>query len=343
MRLRDYTVGDTNVVSADFLNQVAGDFSNAMAEAYLELEGIKNRNTAYKSAVSQSMSFLAQRANALTTAQSGLKVTAYDSPLASSNVQVDTTYGQVTLLESNRVTHFPTLPDNYGRQLAISAVGVYSGATVNTLVVDQNARVLVDNEGEIWSVSIPSANTDSGSYWLRITTPIISTTPNFVAVYPLAGTTVNQISILRQGGSTDFLPVSVWPVKIHQNFSDFNREIRIKISGVLQDDGSYLFSLRKIDLYSVSYASQGSVSYVTKDAFSSVQSVTLNNPYFYPVTSQSVNMVQIQVLTLNGLTTLYDSFIASSPFSVPSGPAQLIVKATLYRTAGGTPFVRTIV
>jgi hypothetical protein len=226
--------------------------------------------------------------------------------------------------------------------LAIAAVGVYTGKTITSFAVDQAARALVDDEDEIWSVTIPALNTDNGSLWLRIITPVIGKTPNFISVYPLAGTVVNQISVLRQGTSTDFTPNTVWPVKIHQNFSDFNREIRIKITGVLQTNGSYLFSLKKIDLYSVVYASQGSVSYLTRDTFSSIQSVTLNNPFTYPVSSQVSNMVQLTVSTSDGLTTLYDSFVSTNPFIVPNGPSKLIVQATLYRTDGCTPFIRTI-
>lgn len=343
MRIRDYTVTDTSKVTAEFLNQVTGDFSNAMAEAYMELEALKRRNTAFKSAVHQSTNYLVRTANALTTAQTGLKISAYNQPVSSTNIQLDHAYGQLTLLESDRVTHLPTVEDNFGRFLAIDSVGVYVGRTESNFATSEPARAIVDDEGEIWMTTLAAGDTDGGSIWVKITTPVIGQTPNFVSVYPLAGTTVNTIRVRRQGGFTDFTPETSWPVKIHQNFSDFDREIRVKLTGVVQNDGSYLFALRKIDIYSVRYASQGTFTYRTPDTFEDIETVTLNTPHFYPAGSQTTDMIQVKILTLDGVTTLYDSFVATEPFTVPAGPDRVLVQVTLYRTEGNTPFFKTLV
>lgn len=342
MRIRSYTVDDTSKITAAWLNNITDDFSNAMTEAYLELEALRKRNIAFKSAVRDGMSFLAQRANAINGTQTGLGITAYNQPVSYSSVQLDHTYGQVTLEESDRVTHFPTAEDNFGRDLAIASVGVYTGATETSFSANTSARAIVDAEQEIWSQDFAPAATDSGSLWLRIVTPVIGQTPNFVSVYPLAGTEVETIKLKRTTGYTTFTPASVWPVKLHQNFSDYDRELRIKLKGVLQPSGNYRFTLQKVDLYSVRYASQGTVTWRTPDAFSSVESVTLNNPWHYPIASQVTDAVQLKVYTADGLTTLYDSFVETSPFTVPGDGEQLLVQATLYRKAGTTPFVRTV-
>lgn len=343
MRIRDYTVTDSSKVSSDLLNQVTGDFSNAMAEAYMELEALKRRNSAFKTAVHQSMSHLIQTANALTTAQTGLKITAYNPPISSTGIQLDHSYGQLTLEESNRTTHLPTVEDNYGRFLAINSVEVYVGKTETSFGASTLARVVVDDEGEIWAQEFAPADTDSGALWIKVVTPVIGRTPNFVSVYPLSGTRVDTVKVKRLGGYTEYSPASFWPVKLHTNFSDFDRDVRVKLTGVLQDNGNYLFSLKKIDIYSVVYASQGTFTYRTQDVFDSITSVTVNSPYFYPSGSQTTDMIQVKVLTDDGLTTLYDSFLSNEAFTVPAGPAHVLVQVTLYQTGGSTPFFRTAV
>lgn len=342
MRIRDYRVSDTDQVTANLLNQVTGDFSNAVVEALLELQEFKRKNTAFKAAVNGSMSYLIQRNNATNGLQTGLKVTAYNAPDSASNIQLDHVYGQLTLAETDRVTHFPTVEDNYGRFLAIPSVAVYSGATESSFAENTTARAVVDDEGEIWLQELTAGQTTAGSIWVKITTPVIGQTPNLVSVYPLAGTVVETLKIRRQGAYTEFSPNSAWPVKYHQNFSDFEREIRIKLKGVAQPSGNYVFALKKADIYSVRYATQGTFTYTTADAFTNVASVTLNNPFFYPQAAQNAGMVRLRVLTLTDVS-LYDNSRSSEPFTVPAGPAKVKVEGTLYRTNGNTPFVRTIV
>jgi hypothetical protein len=342
MRLRDYTVTDTDSITAELLNNVTNDFSNAMAEAYLELRDIKNRNSSFRSAVDSSMNHLIEKINATPSSLTGLKVSAYNPPTTSTGIQLDNIYGQLTLEELDRVTHIPVDEDNYGQMRALSSVSIETGATESMFAENTDIRVVIDEENEVWMDTLDAANTDTGSIWIRLTTPLSGQTPNFVSVYPLGGTVVETIKVKHISGYTEFNPDSEWPVKYHQNFSDYENEVRIKISGVLQPDGTYRFLLKKIDIYTVRYASEGTFTYLTADTFTSIDSVTSNTSYFYPITAQHIGMVRIRVLTEDGATVLYDSSRSSDPFVVPTGPKQVIVEGTLYRTDGNTPFIRTI-
>jgi hypothetical protein len=343
VRIRDYTVGDTSAITAELLNNVTGDFSNAMAEAYLELRDLKARNITFRNAVDSSMSYLIGRINALTTAITGLKINAYNSPISATNIQLDHTYGQLSLAEYDRVTHIPTDDDNFGQTRALSSVSIETGATETSFAENNDIRVVIDDEDEIWATTLDATDTDSGSIWIRLTTPLTGQVPNFIAVYPLGGTIVDTIKVRHQSGYTEFNPISEWPIKYHQTFSDYQNEVRIKITGVLTPDGLYEFALKKIDVYTVRYASEGTFTYLTPDAFTNVSSVTYNSAYFYPIASQSPGMIRIRILTEDGLTVLYDSSRESSAFVVPAGPKQILVEGTLYRTDGSTPFIRTIV
>lgn len=342
MRLRDYTVVDTDIITAELLNNVTNDFSNAMAEAYLELRDLKKRNAAFMTAVDASMNHLIEQINATPTSLTGLKVTAYNPPVTSSNIQLDNVYGQLTLAELDRVTHIPTDADNYGQTRALASVGIETGATESSFAVNEDIRVIIDEEDEIWMTDLDATATDSGSIWIRLTTPLTGQTPNFVSVYPLGGTTVETIKVRHISGYTTFTPSSVWPVKYHQNFPDYQNEVRIKVSGVLQPNGTYRFIMKKLEVYTVRYASEGTFTYLTEDAFTNISSVTVNNPYFYPITAQNTGMIRVRVLTEDGLTVLYDSSHGSEAFVVPTGPKVVMVEGTLYRTDGNTPFVRTI-
>jgi len=342
MRIRDYQVDDTEQVTSELLNNVTGDFSDAMTKAYLELRKLKERNEIFRDASGLSMNYLIQRINAASTSLAGLKVTAYDNPVSSSNIQLDHTYGQVSLAETNRITHIPLVEDNYDRLLAAPSVAVQTGRTESTFDTNEDARVTVDGEGEIWKETIAPADTDSGSLWIKVTTPNVGKTPSFVSIYPLAGTTVEEIKIIRQNGNTSFTPGSTWPVKIHQNFSDYSNEVRFKIRGILGIDGNYVFVIRKIDIYSVAYASQGIITYRTRDAFTSILSYTKNDPYFYPSAAQSQRMIKIRILSEDGLTILHDSSQSSDIDPVPAGPDYVQVEITLYRSDGNTPFVKTV-
>ncbi len=343
MRIRDYTVTDADKITAELLNQVTTDFSNALTETFLELRALKGRSTMFKNTVGSSMNYLISTINGLTTAQTGLKISAYNPAEESNNVQLDHIFGQITLAESNRTTHIPLVEDNFSRQKAIGSVLVETGATESIFETNIPLRTVVDGEGELWMAEINPVDTDSGSIWIKVTTPTIGRTPNFVSVYPLAGTEVETIKVFQGSNTTEFNPASKWPVKIHQNFSDYSNEIRIKIKGVLNIGGNYVFSLRKIDIFSVTYAAQGYVKYITQDAFTTITSITKNSPFFYPTTAETGNMMRIQILSLDELTTIHDSFVSSSFDPVPSGPDQVKVKVTLFRTDGNTPFFRTLV
>ena len=343
MKIRDYTVTDANRITAELLNQVTSDFSNALTETFLELRALKARSTMFKNTVGNSFDYLISIANSLTTALTGLKISAYNPPDESNNVQLDHVFGQITLAETNRTTHIPLVEDNFSRQKAISSVTVETGATESTFKTNVPLRTVVDGEGELWMAEINPIDTTSGSIWVKITTPTIQQTPNFVSIYPLAGTEVETIKVFQGVSTTVFNPASTWPVKIHQNFSDYSREVRFKIKGVLNNSGNYVFALRKIDIFSVAYASQGYVKYITPDALSTISSITKNSPFFYPATSEVGSMMRIQILSLDELTTIHDSFVSSIIDPVPSGPAQVKVKVTLFRTDGNTPFFRTLV
>lgn len=342
MRIRDYSVVDTDAITAELLNDVTNDFSNAMAEAYLELRDLKIRNATFRSAVDSSMNHLIENINAAPSSLTGLKVTAYNPPVSSTGIQLDNVYGQLTLEEQNRVTHIPVDEDNYGQLRALSSVEIETGATESSFATNADIRVAIDEENEIWMTTLAPENTDSGSIWIRLTTPLTGQTPNFVAVYPLGGTVVDTIKVKHINGYTEFTPDSVWPVKYHQNFSDYQNEVRIKLNGVLQADGAYKFTLKKIEIYTVRYVSEGTFTYLTGDTYTNVSSITVNTPYFYPITAQNVGMIRVRVLTEDGATVLYDSSRSSAAFVVPAGPAKVLVEGTLYRTDGNTPFVRTI-
>ena len=343
MRIRDYNVTDADKITAELLNQVTDDFSNALTETFLELRSLKGRSTMFKNTVGSSLDYLISTINGLTTAQTGLKISAYNPPDESNNVQLDHSFGQITLAESNRTTHIPLVEDNFSRQKAIASVLVETGATESTFQTNIPLRNVVDGDGELWMAEINPIDTDSGSIWIKITTPTIGLIPNFVSIYPLAGTEVEIIKVFQGANSTQFSPASKWPVKLNQNFSDYSNEVRFKIKGVLNLNGNYVFAIRKIDIFSVTYASQGYVKYITQDAFSTITSITKNSPFFYPSTAEVGSMMRIQIFSLDELTTIHDSFVSSTIDPVPSGPDQVKVKITLFRTDGNTPFFRTLV
>jgi hypothetical protein len=313
-----------------------------MAEAYLELRDLKIRNAAFRSASSLSMDYLIGRINALPSTLTGLKISAYNPVVSSTGIQLDNVYGQLTLEEQDRTTHIPVDDDNYGNSRALSSVSIETGSTESNFAPNADIRAVIDEEDEIWCVTMADADTDAGSIWIRVATPAIAQVPNFVAVYPLSGTIVDTIKVRHTSGYTTFTPSSEWPIKYHQNFSDYQNEVRIKLNGVSSGNGTYKFSLKKIEIYSVRYASEGTFTYLTEDAFTDIASVTINSSYFYPIVSQNVGMLRIRVLTKDSSTVLYDSSRGSSAFVVPAGPEQVVVEGTLYRTDGNTPFIRTI-
>lgn len=343
MRIHDYTVTDADNITAELLNQVTDDFSNAMTEAWLEVEELKRRNTAFKDLAGQSMNYLISRISSLSTSLTGLKISAYNPVVSSSNIQLDNVYGQLSLAESNRVTHIPTAEDNYGRYLAVNGVSIKVGRTSDPadLADNEDARAILDDEGEIWKETRTAADTDAGSIWVVVATPLSGVTPNFVSLYPLAGTTIQTVEVKRAASYTTWSPNTTWPVKYHQNFSDYQNEVRFKIAGVLNSDGDYDFYMKKLDIYSVTYASEGWFMYTTEDVFTTVASVTVTAPFFYPTASALASMYRVQIYNTGTTTAIYDSHAATGPFTGTGG--KLDVKVTLYKTEGNTPFITSVI
>lgn len=340
--LHDYEVAANSEFSSDFLNQVYTDFTNNIVNLFIDYKNLVNDYQKFTLNVQYGLDWLTEVAATLSANEH--TVSGYSVPLSSSNMELDKLFGMFYLKPiENSMSIIGRYLSTTGKLTAYESVKTYVSTTGNHdgWVEDRDLRVVVDNHMGIWRNTYTASSITVSINLSNIN--VLST--NIFEIVPFAGTTISEIRWKNVSGVYERGVVnSAFPYKTVGDFS-FSGELQVVLTGVALGDGTYAYSLRYIDIYQATFASEGSVTYNIGD-WLTITSISLDSDYplddiTYPET------YRIQLLSEDDSEVYYDSgsdpFPLQSSITIPGGVAvPLHMRVSMTKDAEKTPVIRYV-
>ena len=338
INIHDYNIESADKYSSDFLNQVVGDFTDAISGLYKDYKDLTSRYSQYLQNMNEGLDWMTEQVGIL--ASGTYEVSGYSDPVSSSNLDLEKLFGMFHLETINVESKISRYVDNQSVTRAYSSNKIYKFESSNW-VEDTTMREVIDNTTYIWSEELAE-----DELYIAITSSSsasVDKQANIIEVVPFAGTLIKTVEWKTTSGTFESIEVnSKLPVRIVGDF-DYSDEVRVLLGGVSKD-GNYLYSLRYVNIYRCDFMDSGTAVF-SIGSWADVAAITLNDDYIDDALKLK-KPIRIELLSDDLSYTYYDSnvdpFPLQSVVNIGLSAETLKLRITLIKTEEVTPVIKWV-